>query len=36
MKKLTIIGQIIHANAREFAVRWQGSPDEWVWQKIIQ
>ena len=30
------VGRIIRADEREFAVRWQGSPDEWVWQKVIQ
>jgi hypothetical protein len=30
------VGQIIRADAREFAVHWQGSPDEWVWQRIVQ
>lgn len=30
------VAQIIHADAHEFALHWQGSPDEWVWKKIIQ
>jgi hypothetical protein len=30
------VGRIIRADAHEFVVHWQGSPDEWVWQKVIQ
>jgi hypothetical protein len=29
-------GRITRADALKFAVNWQGSPDEWVWQKIVR
>lgn len=29
-------GRIIRSNTSEFTVQWQGSPDTWVWQKVIQ
>jgi len=32
----TRVGRIIRVDALEFAVRWQGSTDEWVWHKVIQ
>jgi len=32
----TITGRIIHADGREFTVRWGISPDEWIWKKIGQ
>ena len=31
----THVGRIIRADASEFTVRWQGSPDERVWHKVI-
>ena len=27
-------GRILRTRAGEFVVQWQGSPDEWVWQKL--
>jgi hypothetical protein len=32
----TRVGRIIRADASEFVVRWQGSPDELLWHKVIQ
>src|ERR1700739_1643447 len=28
-------GKILHGDTTEFVVNWQGSPDVWVWQRII-
>ncbi len=32
----TNIGRVSRADASEFAVRWQNSTNEWVWQRVIQ
>lgn len=28
-------GKILHSDTNEFAVNWQGSPDVWVWQRVV-
>lgn len=32
----TRVGRILGADASGFTVQWQGSPDEWIWHKVVQ